>query len=200
MRCNYSLCRCGLGRIVSANLALVLRPHSPLGGVSSLHRRHRTNSPDRLPILLISCRAPHPLPGTRSGLCSVAEEPLQSRFERHFRWRSAWPAKPRIEHVPGQPVLCAGLARFHDELVQPLGVVFHVIASTKALNRQPHGFVQRPRLQVHRVINTFRIPEGNSTLLHAKQDIRFAFCSPSGHVLRTTSNGDWSSRRPINRE
>jgi hypothetical protein len=33
----------------------------------------------------------------------------------------------------------AGLARFHDELVQPLRIVFYVFAATKAIDRKPQA-------------------------------------------------------------
>jgi len=77
----------------------------------------------------------------RARLSYFAEEPLQFRFERYVCRRSAWPAKPRIERIPGQPVLGAWLARVYLELVQPLRVVLHVLASTEARNRQSHRLV-----------------------------------------------------------
>ena len=73
--------------------------------------------------------------GPRSGLSHVAQEPLQSGFQCHLCGRSARPAEPCVKNVPGQPVLSAGLSRFHDEFVQPLRVVAHVLAASKALDR-----------------------------------------------------------------
>ena len=55
-------------------------------------------------------------------------------------------------------MLSARLSRFYDEFVQPLRFVRYMLAAAKAINRQPHGFVQCPRLQFDRVLNALRIP------------------------------------------
>ena len=56
-------------------------------------------------------------------------------------------------------MLGAWLSRFYDEFVQSLRFIFHMLTAAKVINRQPHGFIQCPRLQFDRMLNAFRIPE-----------------------------------------
>src|ERR1700722_6717689 len=63
-------------------------------------------------------------------------------------------------------MLSARLSRFDGEFVQPLRLIAHMLAAAEAINRQPHGLVQGPRLQFDRVLNSVRIPERHPTALH----------------------------------
>ena len=83
-------------------------------------------------------------------------------------------------------MLRAGLSGFHDELVQSLRFVPHVLAMAKALDCQPNGFVQRPRFQFDGMLNTFRIPERHAALLHTKRIPLFAFYSLPFALPRAT--------------
>jgi len=58
-------------------------------------------------------------------------EPVPKRRdgERHIRGDPGRTAEPSIEHFPGQPVLGTRISRFYGEFVQPLRLVFHVLAA-----------------------------------------------------------------------
>jgi len=92
-------------------------------------------------------------------------------------------------------MLRTGLPRFDDERVEPVGLVFHVLATAETINRQPHGLIERPRLHFDGVLNSVRIPERYpAALLHPEQDIIFAFSSPcrsrlSDYFPRLVNNG-----------
>lgn len=73
------------------------------------------------------------------------------------------------KRVPGQPVFCARLPRFNNELVQPLGLVSHVLTAPTAVNRQPDGFIERPGFQFDSVLDTLRVFERHPALLHANR-------------------------------
>lgn len=62
-------------------------------------------------------------------------------------------------------MLSAGFAGFHEEFVQPLWLVFQVLTVAEAINRQTHGFAQRPRFHFNGMLHTVRIPESHSTTL-----------------------------------
>jgi hypothetical protein len=53
-----------------------------------------------------------------------------------------------------------------------------MLAAVEPVNRQPVGFVQRPRVHFDRVLNSVRILERHPALLHPEQNIIFAFSPP----------------------
>jgi hypothetical protein len=96
----------------------------------------------------------------------LSQYPHQSALQCYVSGRSARPAEPRVKHVSGQPMLRAGFAGFHDEFMHPLWLVFDMLTAAKAINRQTHGFIQRPGFDLNRMLDTIRIPERHSTLFH----------------------------------
>ena len=66
---------------------------------------------------------------------ALPQQPPQPCLQCHVSGRSARPAEPRVKGVPGQAVLGAGLARFHNELMHPLRLVADVLAAAEAIDR-----------------------------------------------------------------
>ena len=95
-----------------------------------------------------------PIGWSKSGLRNITKQGLQFRFQGNISGRSPRPVEPGVERVSGQPVFRSRISRCHGELVQPHGFILHVFAPAKALNRQPDGLVQGPRIQFNRVLNT----------------------------------------------
>ena len=92
-------------------------------------------------------------------LRDVAQDLFKPILTRNISRRTARAPEPGIEHLSGQPVFGARLARFDDELMHPLWVIGDVLTVAEPVDCQADGFVQRARIQFDGVLDAIAVAE-----------------------------------------